>query len=161
MAKLNFYDTDAVKAFVLNILIENAELKSDLDYEKKCSNDWFDRYKKADQQVKDLEAKVATGIYGTVRVPAAKIDTSALTLDVAHINERHHGVTQEEAVSYIKNAAFSLKRRHWTGETFLNYYSEEGASYVRTSDNVIRTSFKKDEFDKKTKSAMEVLKNGK
>mgnify|MGYP006990223545 CR=1 FL=1 len=34
MAKLNFYDTDAVKAFVLNILIENAELKSDLDYEK-------------------------------------------------------------------------------------------------------------------------------
>lgn len=103
----------------------------------------------------------ATGIYGTVRVPAAKIDTSALTLDVAHINERRHGVTQEEAVSYIKNAAFSLKRRHWTGETFLNYYSEEGASYVRTGDNVIRTSFKKDEFDKKTKSAMEVLKNGK
>lgn len=37
MAKLNFYDTDAVKAFVLDILIENAELKSDLDYEKKCS----------------------------------------------------------------------------------------------------------------------------
>ena len=33
MAKLNFYDTDAVKAFVLDILIENAELKSDLDYE--------------------------------------------------------------------------------------------------------------------------------
>lgn len=60
MAKLNFYDTDAVKAFVLDILIENAELKSDLDYEKKCANDWFDRYKKADQQVKDLEAKVAT-----------------------------------------------------------------------------------------------------
>lgn len=103
----------------------------------------------------------ATGIYGTVRVPAAKIDTSALTLDVAHINERRHGVTQEEAISYIKNAAFSLKRRHWTGETFLNYYSEEGASYVRASDNVIRTSFKKDEFDEKTKSAMEVLKNGK
>ena len=58
--KTDFYDTDAVKAFVLDILIENAELKSDLDYEKKCSNDWFDRYKKADQQVKDLEAKVAT-----------------------------------------------------------------------------------------------------
>ena len=31
MAKLNFYDIDAVKAFVLNILIENAELKSDLE----------------------------------------------------------------------------------------------------------------------------------
>lgn len=60
MAKLNFYDTDAVKAFVLNILIENVELKSDLDFKRKYSSDWFDRYKKADQQVKDLEAKVAT-----------------------------------------------------------------------------------------------------
>ena len=60
MAILNFYDIDAVKAFVLNILIENAELKSDLDYEKKCSNDWFNRFKKADQQVQDLEVKVAT-----------------------------------------------------------------------------------------------------
>lgn len=60
MAKLNFYDTDAVKAFVLDILIENTELKSDLDYERKRSNDWFDRYKEKNQQVKDLEAKVAS-----------------------------------------------------------------------------------------------------
>ena len=60
MAKLNFYDTDAVKAFVLDILIENTELKSDLDYERKCSNDWLDRYKEKNQQVKDLEAKVAS-----------------------------------------------------------------------------------------------------
>lgn len=60
MANLNFYDIDAVKAFVLNILIENAELKNDLDYEKKRSNDWFVRYEKAEQQVLDLEVKVAT-----------------------------------------------------------------------------------------------------
>lgn len=60
MAKLNFYDVDTVKAFVLDILVENAELKSDLDYERKCSNDWFDRYKEKNQQVKDLEAKVAS-----------------------------------------------------------------------------------------------------
>lgn len=60
MAKLNFYDVDAVKAFVLDILVENAELKSDLDYERKCSNDWFDRHKEKNQQVKDLEAKVAS-----------------------------------------------------------------------------------------------------
>ena len=49
-----------MKAFVLDILIEHTELKSDLDYERKCSNDWFDRYKEKDQQVKDLEAKVAS-----------------------------------------------------------------------------------------------------
>lgn len=44
MAKLNFYDTDAVKAFVLDILIENAELKSDLDYEKKCAKEAFTKF---------------------------------------------------------------------------------------------------------------------
>ena len=60
MAKLNFYDTDAVKAFVLNILIENAELKSDLDYEKKCSNDWFDRCQESRSARKTFEAKVTT-----------------------------------------------------------------------------------------------------
>ena len=33
MPKLNFYDTDAVKAFVLNILVENEELRRDLAFE--------------------------------------------------------------------------------------------------------------------------------
>ena len=44
MAKLNFYANEAVKAFVLDIIIENAALKSDLDNTKKCSTDCFDRY---------------------------------------------------------------------------------------------------------------------
>lgn len=32
MPKLNFYETDAVKAFVLNILVENEELRQDDDF---------------------------------------------------------------------------------------------------------------------------------
>lgn len=32
MPKLNFYDTDAVKAFTLDVLVDNAELRRDLDF---------------------------------------------------------------------------------------------------------------------------------
>lgn len=102
-----------------------------------------------------------SGIYGTVRVPPVKVDVSTLSLDVGHIAERNHGVTLEEARSFIEDAVFSLKRRHWTGETFVNYYSQSGAAYVKTSEPVIRTAFKKDEFDPKTKKVMEELNNGK
>jgi hypothetical protein len=35
MPKLNFYDTDAVKAFTLDVLVENAELRRDLDFERR------------------------------------------------------------------------------------------------------------------------------
>ena len=59
MPKLNFYETDAVKAFVLNILVENEELRQDLDfYQKYATANWNDcqaQKKRAD----DAEAKVA------------------------------------------------------------------------------------------------------
>lgn len=37
MPKLNFYDTDAVKAFTLDVLVDNAELRRDLDFERRRS----------------------------------------------------------------------------------------------------------------------------
>ena len=37
MPKLNFYDTDAVKAFTLDVLVDNAELRRDLDFERRQS----------------------------------------------------------------------------------------------------------------------------
>lgn len=99
----------------------------------------------------------ATGITGTVRVPPASIDLDPLILDVAHINQRGHGVTLEEAKAFIQKAGFSIRRKHWTGEVFVNYYSAEGASYVRVSDGVIRTAFKEAEFDDKVRKAVEAM----
>nr|UWD63786.1 MAG: hypothetical protein [Bacteriophage sp.]DAP26880.1 MAG TPA: hypothetical protein [Caudoviricetes sp.] len=41
MPNLNFYDTDAVKAFTLDVLVENAELRRDLDFERRqCAAGW-------------------------------------------------------------------------------------------------------------------------
>lgn len=41
MPNLNFCDTVAVKAFTLDVLVENAELRRDLDFERRqCAAGW-------------------------------------------------------------------------------------------------------------------------
>lgn len=59
MPNLNFYDTNAVKAFVLNILVENEELRSSLDFERHQANDWFQNYKTQKERADAAEAKIA------------------------------------------------------------------------------------------------------
>lgn len=59
MPKLNFYDTDAVKAFVLNILVENEELRQDLDFYQKHSSATWEDYKTQKERADAAEAKVA------------------------------------------------------------------------------------------------------
>ncbi len=59
MPNLNFYDTDAVKVFVLNILVENEELRSSLDFERHQTNDWFQNYKTQKERADAAEAKIA------------------------------------------------------------------------------------------------------
>lgn len=44
---LNFYDTDAVKAYTLNILLENRDLIKDRDFERRQSSTWFKKYQEA------------------------------------------------------------------------------------------------------------------
>ncbi len=99
-----------------------------------------------------------TGIYGTVRVPAASIDLSTLTIDAAHVAKKHEA-TLDEAKGFIENALFSIKRRHQSGATFTNYYSSVGAAFINNGDNVIRTAFKRDQYDAKTIKAVEVAEN--
>lgn len=126
-----------------------ADLKSFYSYKgrvEEATRADFDAYKRIK----------ATGIYGTVRVPPVAIDLDTLTLDAAHIAARGHGVTLDEAKSFIQKAGFSLKRKHWSGD-FQNYYSAEGAAYVRVEDGVIRTAFKKAEFDEKIEKAVKAM----
>ena len=44
MPKLNFYDTDAVKTFLLNTLVETKEVREDVDFERRQSQTWFTQY---------------------------------------------------------------------------------------------------------------------
>ena len=75
--------------------------------------------------------------------------------DYEHINEeRNHKITNEEALSFIRNS--KMRMTVWQG-IYENYYSDEGVSYVDTKKKIIRTAYKKEEFDDKIKKYLEVL----
>ena len=94
------------------------------------------------------------GIQGKVSLHPELPDFQSLSFDAKHIDDRRHGVTFEEAVEYIKNARFTATR--WNGE-FIDYFGNEGATYVSVKNNSIRTAFKREDFTQAVKHALEVL----
>lgn len=63
---LNFYDTEAVKAFTLKILVENRELTESLEYERRSSTDWFNRFKEAEAKAAAILDSVSEEIFKTL-----------------------------------------------------------------------------------------------
>lgn len=60
MPNLNFYDTEAVKAFVLNILVENAELRQEVAFERRrTASSWESMKNQRDRADKASAANVA------------------------------------------------------------------------------------------------------
>lgn len=101
-----------------------------------------------------------TGMRGKIDLNPEKLDASNYYFDDVHINkERRHKVTREDAERFIKEADISITK--WNGR-FINYYGPNGAVFVDVENANIRTAFKKEQFDEKTRKMMEVLKkNGK
>lgn len=62
MAKLNFYDTDAVKAFLLESLVEAQEARNEADFERRQSQSWFNSYKEQKARADFAEAKIKAAI---------------------------------------------------------------------------------------------------
>lgn len=62
MPKLNFYDTDAVKTFLLNTLVENKEAREDVDFERRQSQTWFTQYQAQKGRAEAAEAKIAAAV---------------------------------------------------------------------------------------------------
>lgn len=56
MPNLNFHDVDKVKEFVLNILVENAELRESLEFYQKSFVSAWDNYKKAQAELDALKS---------------------------------------------------------------------------------------------------------
>lgn len=106
-----------------------------------------------------IEEIKKTGIkFQGIHIPPQEIDVSALSIDTAHIKGRGHGVSLEEAASFVTDAEVSISR--WGGQ-FENYYSKSGAAYVDVKTNTIRTAFRSDEYDDRIKRMMEVLEKWK
>lgn len=101
-----------------------------------------------------------TRIYGSVIVPPVRITNwSDLTIDSAHILKRKHDVSLEEAQYFIRKARFCLLRTTQKGEMFINFYSSMGTAYLRADDNLIRTAYKRKEFDEITMKAVVEAEN--
>ena len=91
-----------------------------------------------------------------VLFPQRKLDVSNFSFDENHINgERHHRVTREDAERFIREADVEITR--WNGR-FINYYGPNGAVFVDTQNNNIRTAFWSEEFDEHVQKMREVLK---
>lgn len=89
MPKLNFYDTDAVKAFLLNTLVENKEAREDVDFERRQSQTWFTQYQAQKGRAEAAEAKIA-----------AAVSTLTVTLDARSAGT----ITVKEVDQEIKDA---------------------------------------------------------
>ena len=101
------------------------------------------------------KAVKATGVNGTIRVPAASIDVDKLSFKDEH--GMHHGCTLEEAKQYVLNAKCSIIRERWDG-LHTNYYSFEGATYIHNETLKINTAYSAKDFKADTKEIMEVFK---
>ena len=86
------------------------------------------------------------GIVGTIRVPAAKIDVS--NISVVNNHAFRHGCTLEDTKKYIQNAKVSITRSKRDG-LHTNFYSLDGAAYIDALGN-INTIYSKNNFNKDT-----------
>ena len=94
------------------------------------------------------------GIKGIVDIEPKPINLDKYGFDDTHINtQREHDITRAEAEQFVQEALVSVTR--WNGR-FINYYGENGAAYIDTEKKTIRTAFRKNEFDGRTKNFMEV-----
>ena len=93
---------------------------------------------------------------GEIHIPPREIDVNSLSFDKMHILEGEHDVNLKSARQYIKDAKISVTK-NVKGTEFENYYGDKGATYVNITDNLIRTSFPKKEFNFGTKRILETV----
>ena len=111
--------------------------------------------KAADDKIKAEIKK--TGMRGEISLRPEKLDVSGFSFDDAHINkEREHQVTRSEAERFIHEADVAVKK--WNGR-FVNYYGPNGAVFVDTENKNIRTAFRREQYDERTREMREVMEH--
>lgn len=100
-------------------------------------------------------AKRESGIKGTLKKPEMPENIEQYAFDENHIhNERGRNISNTEAIRYVKNAVVSIERG-----PYLNFYSEEGGTYIIKKDRLIRTAFKAGVFNPDVRRMLEVILN--
>jgi SPP1 gp7 family putative phage head morphogenesis protein len=128
------------------------QIPANMTYEQ-----WKAKYVDNSRENVIIKSAKNIGIQGKVDVNPKPINLSRYSFDDIHINaDRKHNVTREDAEKFMKEAEVSLSK--WNGR-FINYFSKEGAVYIDTEKKNIRTAYKIDEYDDKTKEFMKVVLN--
>jgi hypothetical protein len=95
---------------------------------------------------------------GELLIPSVPDDLGEYSFDNRHINDvRQHGVTREEAESYIKNAVVMVEKNQGK---YRNYYSTMGGTYVLANHRKIRTAFHSTEYTPNIVRMLEVIMDG-
>lgn len=116
---------------------------ADMKYEK-----WYETYIENAPENVIMKAAKENKIRGELNLSPDKIDISDYSFDDVHINkQRKHNVTKEDAQRFINQAKVSFTR--WNGR-YICYIGSEGSTYIDTEKKLVRTSFKRDEYDQNT-----------
>ncbi len=128
------------------------QVPGDMTYKR-----WQEKFIDTSPQNVIMKAAKDFVIRGTIAIHPEVLNMKGYSYDEHHINnDRGHNVTRKEAEQFVKEAKVSVTR--WNGR-FVNYYGENGAVYVDTEKKIIRTAFKKEEYDDNTRHFMEVVLN--
>ena len=109
---------------------------------------WYETYIENSPENVIMKAAKENKIRGELNLSPGKIDISDYSFDDVHINkQREHNVTKEDAQRFIKQAKVSFTR--WNGR-YICYIGSEGSTYIDIEKKLVRTSFKRDEYDQNT-----------
>lgn len=91
------------------------------------------------------------GFEGNIHIPPRKVDSTEYGYSSGHINNEHHReISREESESFIERAVVSIEQgKKGRRQVF---YSTEGAVVIDTVEKRIVTSWKRNEYDQKTKT---------
>lgn len=146
----------AIRPYFENGVLSQKEIEEPQTVQKNNLNQSHDDSIIKSKEENIMKLKEDLKIKGILNLNPKPIDISMYLFDDNHINhERNHNVNLQEAVSFMHNALYSVSK--WNGK-YLNYYSAEGSIYLDIDDQNIRTAFKKQQFDDKTKKLMEGFK---
>lgn len=97
------------------------------------------------------------GIRGIINLKPEPVNLARYGFDDKHINKkRKHNVTKEDAQQFINNALVAFTR--WNGQ-YLCFFASEGSAYIDVKNKIIRTAFKREQFDEKSLNFIKVVES--
>ena len=131
---------------------ENGTIQSETWYERNIAGNPEMEQK---YQAALVKAKEESRMDGEWKTPERPEELVSYLFDAKHINdERHHGVSREEAEGFVREAIVMVTRNDGR---YANYYSLDGGAYLMPRQKRIRTAFPSTQFTPNVIRLLEVI----